>query len=357
LRQAKQLASNLANYLHGKPTKPFRFKPLGLMAAIGHRNAVAEILGMKVSGFVAWFLWRGVYLSKMPSLSRKFQIAVDWAWEMLFSPNSVELSPQSERKTDLAHFASGDWIYRKGDPAQHLFLVQKGTAAIYFNEEEGPIGTLEPGDHFGENALLNHDGNSRRSVSVRAIGSVDVIRMGREDFVRLADSMSVLKRGMAQEFLERRSTTQVMEMLMADPSLFEFRVGRFMTEERYCIRDTNTLGSVLEQFGTNTSGFCVVDAEERLVGYISRTELYEAMQRRMGLDAPVSEFMLQDPPMATVDDNAIAATLKLVRNDVELLPVVDGLDTKHLIGTVCPLDVFKQTTMYGSHAKAGESAH
>lgn len=357
LRQAKQLASNLANYLHGKPTKPFRFKPLGLMAAIGHRNAVAEILGMKVSGFVAWFLWRGVYLSKMPSLSRKFQIAVDWAWEMLFSPNSVELSPQSERKTDLAHFASGDWIYRKGDPAQHLFLVQKGTAAIYFNEEEGPIGTLEPGDHFGENALLNHDGNSRRSVSVRAIGSVDVIRMGREDFVRLADSMSVLKRGMAQEFLERRSTTQVMEMLMADPSLFEFRVGRFMTDERYCIRDTNTLGSVLEQFGTNTSGFCVVDAEERLVGYISRTELYEAMQRRMGLDAPVSEFMLQDPPMATVDDNAIAATLKLVRNDVELLPVVDGLDTKHLIGTVCPLDVFKQTTMYGNHAKAGESAH
>jgi NADH dehydrogenase len=356
LRQAKQLASNLAAHLRGKPTRPFSFKPLGLMAAIGHRNAVAEIFGMQLSGFLAWFLWRGVYLAKMPSLSRKFQIAVDWAWELLFPPNSVELSPQSERKTDLAHFAAGDWIYRKGDPAQHLFLMHKGNAAIYFNEDEGPIGTLEPGDHFGENALLNSHGSARRSVSVRAITAVDVIRLRREDFIRLADSMHVLKEGMAREFLERRSHTQLMEMLMNDPSLFEYRVERFMTAERYAIPDSSTLGSVLNQFGAATAGFNVVTAEGAVTGYVSRTELYEAMQRRMPLDAPVQDFMLKDPPVATPDDNAIAAALRLVRHDVELLPVVESLESRKLIGTVCPLDVFKQTALHGSGGQAEPSS-
>jgi NADH dehydrogenase len=348
LRQAKQLAANLAAHLRGKPTRSFSFKPLGLMAAIGHRNAVAEVLGLQLSGFPAWFLWRGVYLSKMPSLSRKFQIAVDWAWELLFPPNSVELSPQSERKTDLAHFAAGDWIYRKGDPAQHLFLMHKGNAAIYFNEEEGPIGTLEAGDHFGENALLNTNGGARRSVSIRAISSVDVIRLRRDDFLRLADSMTVLRQGMAREYLERRSNTQVMEMLMNDPSLFDYRVERFMTPERYAIPDTSTLASVLNQFGASTAGLNVVTPQGAVTGYVSRTELYEAMQRRLPLDTPVQDFMLKDPPVATPDDNAIAAALRLVRNDVELLPVVANLQSRTLIGTVCPLDVFKQTALHGN---------
>lgn len=345
LRQAQQLARNLGLQSRGKPTRPFRYKPLGLMAAIGHRNAVAEILGLHLSGFLAWFLWRSVYLSKMPSLSRKFQIAVDWAWELFFPPNSVELSPQSERKTDLAHFAGGDWIYHKGDPAQHLFLVQKGAAAIYFNEDDGPIGTLEPGDHFGENALLNKDGNGRRSVSVKAITSVDVIRMGREDFVRLADSMTLLREGMARELLERRGATQVTELLLNQPGYFDLSVERFMSPECFAISDTSTLNSVLEAFEPNSAGFNVVDDGGSLVGYVSRTELYEAMQRRLRMDASVADFMLKEPPVATAGENAVAATLRLVRHDVEMLPVVNDLRERKLLGTVCPLDVFKQTIL------------
>lgn len=356
LRQAKQLAGNLALCLNGKPTKPFRYKPVGLMAAIGHRNAVAEVFGFHLSGFFAWFLWRSVYLSKMPSLSRKFQIAVDWAWELFFPPNSVELSPQSERKTDLAHYAGGDWIYHKGDPAQHLFLMQKGAAGIYFDENEGPVGALEPGDHFGEGALLNKDGNGRRSVSVRAISSVDVIRMGREDFVRMADSMSILREGMTREFLERRSATRVTELLLSEPGYFDFSVERFMSAERFAIPIESTLGSVLDAFEPNASGFNVIDGDGRLVGYVSRTEIYKAIQQRMPSDSPVADFMLTDPPMATPDENAVAATLRLVHNDVELLSVVNDRGERKLLGTVCPLDVFKQTILFESNGSEKGSA-
>jgi hypothetical protein len=62
-------------------TKPFYFRPRGMLASIGHRNAVAVIYGVKLSGFIAWFLWRGIYLAKLPTLSRKLEVAINWACE------------------------------------------------------------------------------------------------------------------------------------------------------------------------------------------------------------------------------------------------------------------------------------
>ena len=62
-----------------------------MLASIGHRNAVAEIYGFKLSGFVAWFLWRGIYLAKLPTLSRKLEVAIGWACAIPFPPNIVLL--------------------------------------------------------------------------------------------------------------------------------------------------------------------------------------------------------------------------------------------------------------------------
>ena len=61
-RQGRQAADNILRYLRGQATKPFAFKPLGQLCAIGSHNAVAELFGLRLSGFLAWFLWRGVYL-------------------------------------------------------------------------------------------------------------------------------------------------------------------------------------------------------------------------------------------------------------------------------------------------------
>src|SRR5262249_10190194 len=60
LRQARQLAANVCRATHGQPTAPFSFRLLGEFAAIGHHNAVGEVLGLKISGFFGWFLWRTV---------------------------------------------------------------------------------------------------------------------------------------------------------------------------------------------------------------------------------------------------------------------------------------------------------
>jgi NADH dehydrogenase len=91
VQQARQLAENLNSVLRKKETKPFSFHPRGMLASIGHRNAVAVIYGVKLSGFIAWFLWRGIYLCKLPTFSRKLEVAINWACNIPFPPNIVQL--------------------------------------------------------------------------------------------------------------------------------------------------------------------------------------------------------------------------------------------------------------------------
>jgi NADH dehydrogenase len=91
MQQARQLAENLKCVLQGAMTKPFNFHPRGMLASIGHRNAVAVIYGIRLSGFIAWFLWRGVYLFKLPTFSRKLEVAISWVCEIPFPPNIVQL--------------------------------------------------------------------------------------------------------------------------------------------------------------------------------------------------------------------------------------------------------------------------
>jgi len=105
-RQATQLANNLASVLNNRPTRPFSFKPLGIMASIGRHNAVAEVLGLRLSGFIAWIFWRTVYLSKMPTFTRKLEVAMDWARSILFPPNVVQLQLTRTMKADRAHLST-----------------------------------------------------------------------------------------------------------------------------------------------------------------------------------------------------------------------------------------------------------
>ena len=105
VQQARQLAENLKCASQRAATKPFHFRPRGMLASIGHRNAVAVIYGVKLSGFFAWFLWRGVYLAKLPTLSRKLEVALSWACNIPFPPNIVELrlSKKQSSEADSEH--------------------------------------------------------------------------------------------------------------------------------------------------------------------------------------------------------------------------------------------------------------
>jgi NADH dehydrogenase len=96
-RMAAVLAKNIAAATRGLPPQPFRFKTLGLLAAIGRRAGVAEILDMQFSGIIAWWLWRAIYLSMMPGLQKKVRVALDWTLDLFFSKDIVQLPTLQSR--------------------------------------------------------------------------------------------------------------------------------------------------------------------------------------------------------------------------------------------------------------------
>ena len=91
IREAAVAAENIVAHLQGRPVRPFRFKMLGMLATIGRRTGVAEILGFRFSGIIAWLLWRAIYLGKLPGLQKKIRVALDWALDLVFSKDIVEL--------------------------------------------------------------------------------------------------------------------------------------------------------------------------------------------------------------------------------------------------------------------------
>jgi NADH dehydrogenase len=89
--QANQLALNILAHLAGEPTKAFRFRPKGQLSSIGHNKAVAEVFGLKLSGFIAWLMWRGLSLLRLPTLARKTRLFLEWNWAMFFPPDIAHL--------------------------------------------------------------------------------------------------------------------------------------------------------------------------------------------------------------------------------------------------------------------------
>jgi NADH dehydrogenase len=84
IREGKVVAQNIAAVLSGRPLKSFSFRTIGLLASIGRRTGVARIFGFNFSGFFAWWMWRTVYLSKLPGLDKKVRVAFDWTLDLLF---------------------------------------------------------------------------------------------------------------------------------------------------------------------------------------------------------------------------------------------------------------------------------
>jgi NADH:ubiquinone reductase (H+-translocating) len=89
-REGKVLAHNIVASVRGEALMPFEFKTLGLLASIGRRTGVARILGINFSGFIAWWLWRTIYLLKLPRTEKKLRVALDWTLDVFFSKDFVQ---------------------------------------------------------------------------------------------------------------------------------------------------------------------------------------------------------------------------------------------------------------------------
>jgi NADH dehydrogenase len=107
LREAKVLARNVVGVLDGRPPEPFDYSTLGMMGSLGHGKAFGQLLGVRVRGVLAWFVRRSYYLLQMPGWRRRVRIMIDWAFALLFRPDVVKVSLDSEEVELLREAAAG----------------------------------------------------------------------------------------------------------------------------------------------------------------------------------------------------------------------------------------------------------
>jgi NADH dehydrogenase len=101
--QAKVAAKNLISLIKNSEKEKFVYRSKGQMAIIGKRSGIATFLGMNISGFWAWLIWRNVYLSKIPTFDKRTRVFLDWAIDLFFDRDISRLKlmkrePEKEYK-------------------------------------------------------------------------------------------------------------------------------------------------------------------------------------------------------------------------------------------------------------------
>jgi NADH:ubiquinone reductase (H+-translocating) len=107
LREAKVLARNIHGVVNDRAPQPFVYDTLGMMGSLGHSRAFGQLLRVRLRGLVAWFVRRTYYLLQMPGWSRRLRIMSDWTFALLFRPDIVKTSLDTETVLLLHEAATG----------------------------------------------------------------------------------------------------------------------------------------------------------------------------------------------------------------------------------------------------------
>ena len=208
IREATTAATNIAATIRGGARAQFAFEGLGTLGSLGHGAAVAQILGVKLSGLVAWILWRCIYLSKMPGLNRKVRIASDWALHLLFPPDLAQTKLQPESGIQNQHFEAGDVVFQQGDLGDSVYVIEDGECDVLqeIDGSQSLLATLKPGDYFGEMAVLS---DKSRNATIQARTSTNVLIIPKGDFDKLRHSVPAfgeIFRALARKRVESAET-------------------------------------------------------------------------------------------------------------------------------------------------------
>jgi|SoiMetStandDraft_2_1073263.scaffolds.fasta_scaffold03972_5 NADH:quinone reductase (non-electrogenic) len=193
VREGMRVARNIVAAIEGTTPRPFAFSDWGMMSALGHRAAVGQVLGIQVSGWPAWVLWRAVYWSKLPGVTRKVRIALDWFCRVLLPRDYAQLNASPSDRIARAHFEAGEVIVRQGEPGDCMYVMIDGEVDVVQQQAEGGervVATLTQGAWFGEMALFNEE---PRSATVRTRTTVNVLSVDRRTFQTLVAHIAPLR--------------------------------------------------------------------------------------------------------------------------------------------------------------------
>lgn len=337
-REGTLMGQNIAHSLRGKDLKPFTFTGLGELATIGHRSAVAEIMGLKFSGFIAWFMWRTIYMAKLPGLERKLRVLVDWTLDLFFTRDIALMRPRPTQVLQRMHLEKGDKIFESGDPALSLYIVKSGRVDL--RDENGLVRSLGAGEHFGERALL-YDRVWRFSAT--ATETSELVALNEEVFASIASaspSLHAFFEKSASRFITQEETKSLLEAMPR--GVREKKVGELMQAKPVTMRGEQTLAEALTLIVQHPyNSFPLVDAKNYPSGVISQSDIYNALKS----PAITPESLLSEiEPSAcgtvrreTTVPEAIERFYRSGRNKVLVLDEDDAL-----CGILTPIDLMAQ---------------
>ncbi len=197
VRQAQLCARNIVSAIRGRPLEPYGFQSLGTLASLGSRSAVADVMGLKLSGILAWMLWRAVYLAKFPGWDRKARIAADWLMDVFLPRDIAQLRIFRDASVRREHFEPGETVFRQGDLGDRVYFVIDGEAEI---EVDGHVVHVSrASDVIGEVALVR---NVPRTATVRARTALNMASVSRDTFHTLVAHFPGVRAAM-EEIIER----------------------------------------------------------------------------------------------------------------------------------------------------------
>ncbi len=207
IRQAKTAAHNIVVAIRGGEKKSFQFKELGKLGALGHRTAVAQMFGVNVSGFLAWFLWRTIYLMKLPGWGRRLKVAASWTFDLILPPDLVQLKLDQSKGISHEHFEAGQDVFQQGDLGDRIYIIASGRAEVLRHEgaREVLLAELGPGEYFGEMALLNQ---TTRNATIRCVAPLDVLSIHKREFNLLAANLPAMRETFEEVMKTRRKATE-----------------------------------------------------------------------------------------------------------------------------------------------------
>jgi NADH dehydrogenase len=340
-RQGAQCAENIVRAIEGKPLQRFKFKQIGYLASLGHLSAVVEIGFIRLTGFVAWWVWRTIYLSKLPGWYRRLKVTIDWTVDLFFPRDIVQIAAARTDRVGRQHFEPGQVIVNQGDAGDTFFSVVAGEVEVTKTTSDGEklVAQLGPGSYFGEEALLS---GKPRNATVRAKTSVDLLCLGQSDFKALADNIAVLGKTFKAV---RKPLTEIEAAHDEDvrAALKKQKVHSRMHDKLVTLNASDTLETMCRTFQQHGFAlFPVLDDKRRLVGMLGRDELHHALNT--GVDpkvATVGEIAGPEIVTALPDDDLCTTMDRFHQHEVERMAVVAPDQPTKLLGLISITDVLQ----------------
>ncbi len=352
-RQGDVVGRNIAASLRGAPLQKFRHKSLGQLATLGHQNAVASIGRLRLSGFLAWWLWRTIYLMKLPRFDRKLRVMIDWTLNLFFPRdlNALDLAPTNRHAT--IHLEAGETLFHQGDPSAAFYVVQSGRMELIRCDEAGCVlgnDQLGPGEHFGEGSLLR---GGVRSTTAIAVESTTVLSFPAREFRTLTDNFLGLRRLLEATSRRFQPAASIIPAWVPKARL-QVPVGEVMSSPVVTMPQNATLELCLAEFvARKFNCFPLVGTGGRLIGVVTSTDLFGALRRDVDLAQPLQAIATADVQCLRVTDPIERAVEVMRRRNVKHVIVTDA--EQRVVGLVSMTDILRLILASPRPAHAGRA--